>query len=115
MKMTLDLNGSVLIVDESQQAAMLSLLETSKLYTCTGYSDYSYNPCDTLPEVKFIKDSQINGYEATVKQLQASVQEKQSSLWKVQHDKSAVEKQLKELTEKFEALEGIVRGVANAE
>ena len=116
MKMTLNLSNTYLIVDEEHQAAMLSLLESSKMYTREGWStDSQYNPSSDLPGITFIKESQLNGYEENIKQMQDKLNSKNSEYYQAVNAKGVVEKQLKELQEKFEALEGIVRGVANAE
>ena len=112
MKLVLNLSGNVLIFNEDQQATLLQLLSTAKLYRSEGWSDCTYHPADEIPKISFVKNSQIMGLEEFLADAKKQSQEKQSEIYKLQSKNLNTEKQLKELQEKMVALQNAVSGVA---
>lgn len=113
MKLVLELgSNNVLIFNEDQQATLLQLLATAKLYRSEGWSDFTYHPADEIPKISFVKDSQIFGLEEALEAAKKKAQEKQSEFYTLYTKNNNTEKQLKELQEKMVALQNAVSGVA---
>ncbi len=105
MKVAIDFRDT-LIVDVTEQPLLLQLLTSAKTYERKGWgSDCTFTPSDAVPEVVFIKDTQIIADADVVKQLEEELKGRQSQLYSSQNETRTVQKQLAEMQAKFEELE----------
>lgn len=112
MKLVLDLSGNVLIFNEDQQATILQLLATAKLYRSEGWNDCTYHLADEIPKISFVRNSQIKGYEEALEEAKKLAAVKQSEHYALYNKHNATEKLLKEMQEKLATLQSAVSGVA---
>ncbi len=105
MKVAIDFRNT-LIVDVTEQQLLLQLLTGAKTYERKGWgSDCTFTPSDAVPEIVFIKDTQIIADADMVKQLEGELNSRQSQLYSSQNETRTVQKQLTEMQAKFEKLE----------
>ncbi len=110
MMMVIDFKSNVLICDEADQKIVLSLLSSSKLYKQTGYraEDSTFTLAEEMPEVHFIRNNQVLGLEAALKEAKEQISKDNSRYYSLYTEKNTVEKELKALQEKFDSLSAVV-------
>lgn len=106
--LNIDYNHS-LIIPDYHQSALLAILQDSALYTTEGYSsDTVYNLSDKIPEILFVKDSAVKGLEGALEDAKKKLETRNSDYYKVSNEKTQVQKELKELQDRFAALESVI-------
>lgn len=110
MKLVLNINyNHSLIVPEKHQALLLAILQDSALYTTEGYSsEIVYNLSDKVPEILFVKDSAVKGLEGALEDAKKKLETRNSDYYKVTNEKTQVQKELKDLQDRFAALESVI-------
>lgn len=83
---------NTLIVDVSEQPQLLQLLTSANSYIRTGWgSDCTFKKTDDVPEVVFIKDSQVIGDTDHIKKLEDEVRTRNNDLYRAQQETRIVQ------------------------